>query len=255
MNEAAIKEKHMGKVLTVAAGKGGVGKTTISCNLARNLAAHGHSTVIVELDSGMRSVDLIFNIDHMLYDLNDFLDNRCCLDDAIVRTNQKNLFLLAASSKFSGFPTEENLKILCKILLSKFEYVILDAPAGCYLAKTLSNITDLFLLVTTTDPICVRDVAAFTCMLLGDYESHAQMRLIINRIDRFYRRKGYIESLDEIIDMIGVQLIGLIPEKKEIRKSMEYGTSLPAESEIKKIFEAIAKRIEGEAVPLIFNPR
>lgn len=239
----------MSKVIAVTSGKGGVGKSTFCTHFGRALAAKGKKTIIVEFDSGLRGLDIMLNVSDTVYDLGDVIEGRCSLRDAITLSDDTGkLFLLPAPAKFSGFLRADELEILCKALRSEFDQIVLDVPAGMAMAEGIAKVSDLILLLVTPDPICVRDVSFYAHTLKEELKAKAEIRLVINRAQRDTIKHQMIKNFDEIIDQVSAQLIGVLPELKEIYLKTASGQPLKAGSLEEKIFSAIADRTLGNHV-------
>lgn len=243
----------MGETIAVVSGKGGVGKSTISCCLGRAFAQRGLKTVLVELDSGLRGVDIMLGLSNTVYDLDDLLQGRCQIEEAIQQVDDSSLYAICAPVKLQRLPDQEDFMILCSALLTEFDLVLLDAAAGCMMADCIASVASLLLTVVTPDPICVRDAALLTELFRYDLHAEANMRLIINRVNPDLVKKGLIRDLDEVIDTTGVQLIGVLPEDVSLCEATAKGRDLEEKSLLHKVFAAIAGRIFGEENSLIFH--
>lgn len=244
----------MGKIISVASGKGGVGKTTICCHLGRAMARLKQHTLVIELDNGLRALDLMLSVKNAVFDLDDVLNNRCAPEDAIaVSPSLPHLSFLAASAKYQGLPSMESLRVLCGVLRERYDNILLDIPAGCWAADQIAHASDLILLVVTPDAVCIRDAAMFADYLRDDCHAKAAMRLVINRVRKDRMQAKMVNDLDQIIDETGLQLIGVLPESDEIYFNTSMGNALRKYGMESNIFQAIAKRINGESVPLLFG--
>lgn len=242
----------MGQILVVASGKGGVGKSTISCFLGCALARRGRKVLLVDCDAGLRSMDLMLGIgDDMVYDLSDVLLSNCEIVKAIYPvTGAENLFLLPAplSVKFSY--VYEDLNRLLKGLSHYYDYVLLDCPAGVgdgFFAA--AHCADQMLVVVTPDPVCVRDGQKVHRLLMS--EGVASPRLIINKVDGKTMKKSGIRDLDAVIDQTGIQLLGVIPMDETLACETANGAVPGARNAAVAAFDNIAARLEGESRKLI----
>lgn len=240
----------MSRVVSVTSGKGGVGKSSFCCYLARALASQGKTTVVVELDCGLRGLDIMLGVTETVYDFGDVLSGRCAVSDAVCPVpDASNLFLIAAPSAFERFPTCEEVSTLCSRLKNKFDYIVIDTSAGYALTKIIPQVSDLVLLIVTPDPVCVRD-AAVVANLLREAGNNS-LRLVINKVTKNTVKKDMMPDLDAVIDRVGVQLLGVIPEHREIWVGSAKGQPLGAGKTPEKVFRAIARRLQGEFVPLV----
>ena len=90
------------KVVTITSGKGGVGKTTITANLAAALASFGKSVVCIDADIGLRNLDVVLGLENrIVYDLVDVIEGRCRIRQAMIRDKRnEGLFHQSARSSY-----------------------------------------------------------------------------------------------------------------------------------------------------------
>lgn len=237
----------MGKVILVASGKGGTGKSTAAAALACALAELGRKVVCLDADAELRNLDLYLGLsDCAVMDYGDVLAGRCGLADALTPSREfSSLFLLAAPME----PPEDGAEILIPQLTGDFDYCLLDCPGGLSTASQWAPWADLALVVATTDPCSQRDAARAAQVLAENGLEKA--RLLINRVSRRFLRS--IEAtLDDTIDSVGLQLIGYVPEDPNAALALALGKPLLSISRrgAAAAFRRIAKRLDGRSVPL-----
>lgn len=242
----------MGNIITITSGKGGTGKTTICAGLSYAMALKEKKILLIELDLALRALDIMLGLDErVVYDLGDVLENNCDVLDAIVSSElYPNISLIASPVDISKkFDVDDIIKV-CLDLKPSYDYIIIDTPAGvgvgCYISP---KIADLTLLVVTPDPICIRDARKMV-NLMREY-NYNNTRLIINRANRLVIKNKIIKNYDEIIDSVSVQLIGVIPEDKNIPLSTFRGQSFENNTNSFLIFQNIASRLMGDYIPLV----
>ncbi len=247
----------MSKVIAVTSGKGGVGKSSISVCLANSYANAGKKALILELDLGLRCIDIMLGVENnVVFDLSDVIKERCSLNDSIIECEKnKNLFYIPAPEKFSfRYDSHKLIKIITS-LKENYDIIIVDMPAGLSGFETdllsQKHIFDIILIITTPDPISIRD-AQKTVLLLEELR-YDNYKLIINSVEKHELKKLKIRDLDIIIDMIGAQLIGVITYSNEYKLSLAEGIFLDPKHLLSKVFSAICKRIDGEYIPLIIH--
>lgn len=242
----------MEKVILVASGKGGAGKSTVSALLGEALALKGKKVLVIELDSGFRSLDVAFGVTkNLLFDFGDVIRQNCEIEDAAMPCPFcKNLSVIYAASSAAEFSCDDISKIVNNS--SDFDFIIFDCPAG--IGKTLdyaAKVSELALITATPDPSSVR--AARSASLYLEKCGLKNRRLIIERCPDKPKKLFPLQNLDEIIDGTELQLIGVVFEDTLVRKAMDSGLGLSPESVNYKIFGNIAERILGKHIPLGFK--
>jgi septum site-determining protein MinD len=241
----------MSKVIAVVSGKGGVGKSTISVGIGLAFAKDGKKTLIVEMDFGLRGIDIMLGIsDKIVYDLGDLLEGRCTISSAIIDSpRDENLAAIAAPVEMERPVDYDEVRFIIAGLKKYFDVILLDMPAGLYptVDMTLSA-ADEALVVATPDPVSIRD-GGKTVQLLRR-RGFDRCRLVVNRFSKKAFRKKSIRSIDEMIDGVGAQLIGVVPEDK---KTALFHPALSLIEESGPLFlecADMAKRIDGIYIPL-----
>ena len=150
----------MSKIIAVTSGKGGTGKSTICAGIGFTLAKQGHRTLIIELDFGLRCLDIIFGMEGKIqHDLGDVLSGKKDVLDAVTQVDMaSNLSILCApKNPFTSVSADQIVEI-CRSIKKYFEYIIIDTGAG--INSHVFDIVEqanLILVVTTPDPVCIRD--------------------------------------------------------------------------------------------------
>ncbi|MBQ5321058.1 MAG: AAA family ATPase [Oscillospiraceae bacterium] len=241
----------MGKIIVVTSGKGGVGKSTVSALLGYFLKKNGKKTIIIELDMGLRSLDIMMGTeDEISYDLSDILSGACEPYKAI-RTAEKfgGLQFIPAPGTVTSSLDTERFVALCIALKKNYDYVLVDSPAGIgELFRIALRAADEALIVTTPDMVCMRDAANVSFIL--EEEGLSRQKLLINKLSKSAFKKSGIRDLDEIIDVVGVQLVGVAEQSDAVSDLSASGKLSSDDLDVMKEFSNIAKRICGEDVPL-----
>ncbi len=243
----------LARTVLVASGKGGVGKSSVCALLGQALAAKGRKTLIIELDSGLRSLDVALGVpDSIVFDLGDIVRGSCNIRDAVTPCPFcEGLFLITAAAKPDAVSAETALRI-AEEMKDDVEFIILDCPAG--IGEGLRNAAkaaDYGLVVATPDPSSVRGARNAGALLKE--MGVKNRRLIIERTPQKAKKLSPIKNLDEIIDQSELQLIGVIWEDPAVRSAIDSGTPLPFESPNYQTFRNIAERLCGKNIPLGFK--
>ncbi len=244
----------MSEVIVVTSGKGGVGKTTTAANVGTGLAALDKKVVMVDTDIGLRNLDVVLGLENrIVYNLVDVVEGNCRLKQALIRDKHNpNLCLLpSAQTRDKTAVSPEQMKKLCEDLKEEFDYVILDCPAGIEQGfKNAIAGASRAIVVTTPEVSAIRD-ADRIIGLLEAAELH-NIYLIINRLRMDMIRRGDMMSVEDVVDILAVDLLGAIPDDEQVVISTNQGEPLAgSESLAGKAYQNICRRIMGEEIPLL----
>jgi septum site-determining protein MinD len=241
------------RVITITSGKGGVGKTTTTANLAVALAGEGKKVVCIDADIGLRNLDLILGLENrIVHDIVDVVEGRCQLRQAMIRHKQvPDLWLVPAAQtrdKTAVSPTQ--MMEIVKELRPDFNFILIDSPAG--IERGFRNAiapADEVLVVTNPEVSAVRDADRIIGLLEAD-DRKLPVRLVINRVKPDMVRRGEMLSPEDVIDILSIQLIGIVPDDEDVLIAGNRGTPDP-DSKAGQAFERIALRLMGENVPFL----
>ncbi|MCJ7700718.1 MAG: septum site-determining protein MinD [Anaerolineales bacterium] len=240
------------KVVTITSGKGGVGKTTITANLGAALASQGKKVVCIDADIGLRNLDVVLGLENrIVYDLVDIVEGRCRLRQAMIRDKQNSgLFLIpAAQTRDKTAVSPSDMVRLCDELRPDHDWIIVDSPAG--IERGFRNAiapADQVFVVTNPEVSAVRDADRIIGLIEAEEKGPALQ--IINRINIDMVKKGDMISTEDIVDLLAVELIGIIPEDSMVIVSTNQGQpiSLDGKSLAGEAFRNIARRMMGEEI-------
>ena len=239
----------------ICSGKGGTGKSTVSVLLGAGLARLGRKVLLVELDSGLRSVDIIAGVyGRTVYDIEDVLCGRCEPAKAIVPSPLYAGLSVISAPYEGGEVAAVPLGRLLQAVRPYFDLILLDTAAGMGAPFTAAaTVADRALLVLTPDPVALRDGKIVADRLLAGGRPQSAVRLVMNRVTRgSFGKRASVEDLDECIDTVGAQLIAVIPESVALQQAGAAGTVPPAHDAAVVAGQALAKRLCGQRVPLTF---
>ncbi len=244
-----------GKVITITSGKGGVGKTTATANLGISLASLGKKVIVIDADIGLRNLDVIMGLENrIVYDLVDVVEGRSKLRQAMIKHKKfTDLHLIPAAQTRDKMAVSPNDMIeLADKLREDFHYILIDSPAGIErgFRNALAPANEV-LIVTNPEISAVRDADRIIGLI--EAANKGPGRLIINRLKTDMVRKGEMLSADDIIDILGLSVIGIIPEDRYVLSASNSGipVTLNSNSQAGVAFTNIARRITGEDVPLM----
>jgi septum site-determining protein MinD len=243
------------KVVTVTSGKGGVGKTTTSANLGVALARLGKRVVLIDADIGLRNLDIVLGLENrIVYDLVDIVEGRAKLRQAMIKHKSlPELYLVpAAQTRDKTAVSPQDMVQLCNQLRPEFDFVLIDCPAG--IERGFRNAVapaDEVLIVTNPEVSAVRDADRIIGLL--EAERKGPGRLILNRVKAEMIRKGEMLSPDDVTDILGIKIIGIVPEDEYVVPSSNSGVpvTLNEDSRAGRAFHNIARRLMGEKVPFL----
>ena len=237
----------MGRAIVITSGKGGVGKTTTTANLGSALALMGKKVIMLDLDIGLRNLDVVLGLDNrIIYDIVDVAKGRCKLHQAIIKDKrfEDKLFLLPAAQNTDKSAIEpEEVKAIVADLKSDFDYILLDnSVAGA----------DEAIVVSTPEISAVRD-ADRVVGLLEQADLDEPPMLIINRIKKRMVNDGTMMDVDEITHHLSIKLIGIVFDDDEVIGTSNKGEPIVLNelSPASKGYRNIARRLEGQTVPLM----
>ena len=245
----------MAEVIVVTSGKGGVGKTTTTSNIGAALASLGKKVILIDTDIGLRNLDLVMGLENrVVFNLVDVVEGSCKIQNAAIKDKRfPGLSLLpAAQTKDKDAVNEEQMKKLCQELKEEYDYILLDCPAGIEQGfKNAVAGADRAIVVTTPEVSAVRDADKIIGML--NAYGVTDHKLLVNRVRVDMVKRGDMITLEDIIDILGIKLIGVVPDDEEIIVSTNKGEPaiLNSKSEAGKAYSNIARRILGEDVPLM----
>ncbi len=241
-----------GKVLTVTSGKGGVGKTTTVANVGAALAANGNRVVCIDVDLGLRNLDVVMGLENrIVYDLVHVIEGQCRLRQAMIKDKRvPELYLIpAAQTRDKTAVSPSDMVRLAEELRPDFDWIVLDSPAG--IERGFRNAlapADKVLVITNPEVSAVRDADRIIGLVEAERKGPAQ--LVINRVRPDMIERGDMLSVDDILDILAVDLIGKIPEDESIIIGSNRGSpvALDPESSAGQAFRNIALRLDGQEV-------
>lgn len=242
------------KVILVASGKGGTGKTSIAANVSSALSEKGHKILVIDADTGLRNLDIALGMsDIVVFTFADVALDIAKLEQAAAKHPiLDNLYLLTAPVSLPKLSESHIANIITQAEKLGFEYIIIDGPAG--LAdeiKMFAAVSTQGIVVTMPDRASVRGAERIARIL--EQENIMRIRIVVNRVRPSLIRQGIMGNIDDIMDEIGLPLLGIVPEDENV---ISYGTSGKCLIKLKKggaatAFYNIAQRIDGVRLPIM----
>jgi septum site-determining protein MinD len=243
------------KVVTITSGKGGVGKTTAVANLAVALAGRGQKVTCIDGDIGLRNLDVVMGLENrIVYDLVDVVEGRCRLRQAMIRDKRlPELYLIpAAQTRDKTAVSPSDMVRLCDELRPDVDWIIVDSPAGIERGfKNAIAAADRVLILTNPEVSAVRDADRVVGIL--NAEGKEAPSLVINRLNPIMVKRGDMLSVEDVLDLLAIDLIGIVPEDDNVIVASNKGQPLALDGKSKAglAFQNIARRLMGEQVPFM----
>ena len=239
----------MGKVILIASGKGGTGKTVFTANVGAVLAQRGHKVALIDLDMGLRNLDICLGLENrVVYDVADVLSGLCRIKQALIRDKRfDSLYFMASppSGKIADI-TPLHIKVLCKKLLRNFEYILIDAPAGAgENVLTSAAGADIAVIVTVPEYAAVRNADALARALKES--GVGSVKYVLNQVRGDLMKTGVMPGLNDISRKLKSDIAGIILHDDNIQLSANAGYPIVCKrgTYIAKNFNKIADKIIG----------
>lgn len=237
-------------VYVVTSGKGGVGKTTTTANLGVALARLGKQVALVDADIGLRNLDLVLGLEkRIVYDLVDLAEGRCQPRQALIKDKRlPGLYLMpAAQTKDKESVTEEQMEHVAESLSQEFDIVLIDCPAGIeHGFRNAIAGADEAIVVTMPEVAAIRDADRILGML-----GSRRARLVINRVRPEMVKSGDMLSVEDVTDILGREILGVVPDDEEIIDTTNRGQPLTLDPNrrLSSVYMQMGRRLLGEDVP------
>lgn len=244
----------MSEVIVITSGKGGVGKTTTTANVGTGLAKLDKKVVMIDTDIGLRNLDVVMGLENrIVYNLVDVVEKNCRVKQALIKDKRySNLYLLpSAQTRDKTSVTPEQMVELIEELKEEFDYILLDCPAGIEQGfKNAIAAADRALIVTTPEVSAIRDADRIIGLLEAN-DIH-KIHLIVNRLRMDMVKRGDMMSIDDVMEILAIDLIGAVPDDEKIVISTNQGEPCVGDSSLAgQAYLNICKRIMGEEIPML----
>ncbi|PSO48454.1 MAG: septum site-determining protein MinD [Cyanobacteria bacterium SW_9_44_58] len=246
----------MTRIIVITSGKGGVGKTTATANIGSALARLGNKVALVDADFGLRNLDLLLGLENrVVYTAIDVINGDCRLEQALVKDKRRNglVLLPAAQSRGKEAITREQMKDIVTRLAPNYDYVVIDCPAGIEMGfqNAIAPATEA-LIVTTPEVAAVRDADRVIGLL--EANSVSNIKLVVNRVKPDMIQANDMMSVEDILEILAIPLIGIIPDDERVIVSSNRGEPLVLDEKLSTpglTFNNLARRITGDEVRFV----
>ena len=259
--------KSVARIIVVTSGKGGVGKTTSSASIATGLAKRGRKTAVIDFDIGLRNLDLVMGCERrVVYDIINVIQGEASLKQALIKDkNTPNLHILAASqTRDKDALTQEGVEKILNALHDEFDYIVCDSPAGIEKGALLAmHFADEALIVTNPEVSSVRDSDRILGILgsktkrAKESEEGIKEHLIITRYNSQRVHDGEMLSIDDIKELLGIPLLGVVPECDMVLNASNEGQPviLNEDSNAGLAYQDIVARFLGDKRPIVIREK
>jgi septum site-determining protein MinD len=257
-----MNDKRSARVVVVTSGKGGVGKTTSTAALGAALAQGGEKIAVIDFDVGLRNLDLVMGAERrVVFDLINVIHGVAKLPQALIRDKRlENLYLLPASqTRDKDALTEDGVAKVIAELRTKFDWIICDSPAGIERGATLAmRYADAAIIVTNPEVSSVRDSDRIIGLLdsktvKAERGECVEKHLLITRYQAWRAARGEMLSIDDVLEILSIPLLGIIPESEEVLRASNVGTPVTlnnaSSAPARAYFDAM-RRLKGEEVAM-----
>ena len=239
----------MSEVIVITSGKGGVGKTTTVANIGTGLAAMGKRVAVVDTDIGLRNLDVVMGLENrIVYNLVDVINGSCRLKQALIRDRRhQDLYLLpSAQTKDKTAVSPEQMIKLISQLKPDYDYIIIDCPAGIEQGfKNAIAAAKRAIVVTTPEVSAIRDADRIIGILNAN--EIPRIDLVVNRVRSDMVKRGEMMSVEDVVEILGVNHIGSVYDDENIVISSNRGIPIATRNcAAGKAYEHIALRICGQ---------
>jgi septum site-determining protein MinD len=246
----------MARVIVITSGKGGVGKTTTTSNIGMALARLEYRTLLVDADVGLRNLDLLLGLENrIIYTGLDVLADTCRLEQALITDKrQSKLTFFPLSSNQAKVPiSKSQIQELISLLDDKYDFILIDSPAGIDDGfQTAVMPAKEAIVVVTPEVPSIRDADKVIGILVA--QGIKKISLLINRIRPKMVKTDDMMSIDDVKNILGVPLVGVIPDSEQVIIASNRGEPLVLEEKLSLpglAFENTAKRLLGEEVKFL----
>jgi septum site-determining protein MinD len=246
----------MTRIIVITSGKGGVGKTTVTANLGMAIARLGRQVALIDADFGLRNLDLLLGLENrVVYTAIDVLAGQCRLEQALVKDKRQEgvVLLPAAQSRTKEVVSPDQMKKLVSALTDKYDYIVIDSPAGIEMGfRNAIAAAQEALIVTTPEIAAVRDADRVVGLL--EAQGIKRIHLIVNRLKPAMVQAEQMMSVHDVQELLAIPLIGVIPDDERVIVSSNRGEPLVLAENLSLpgiAVNNIARRLEGQQIPFL----
>ena len=263
MTTQLTEEPPKGKVIVITSGKGGVGKTTSAAAISAGLAKRGHKTVVIDFDVGLRNLDMTMGCERrVVFDFINVIQGDARLKQALIRDKRIDTLSILPTSQTRDKDalTKEGVEKVLDELKTEFDYIICDSPAGIERGAHLAMyFADEAVVVTNPEVSSVRDsdrvlglLSSQTRRAETEGADPIKAQVLLTRHDSARIDTGEMMTVEDVLEILAVPLLGIVPESKAVLRASNVGTPviLDGPSNAAAAYEDAVARLIGEEVEM-----
>ncbi len=257
------EEAPLGKIIVITSGKGGVGKTTSAAAISAGLAKLGHKTVVIDFDVGLRNLDMIMGCERrVVFDFINVIQGDAKLKQALIKDKRLDTLSILPTSQTRDKDalTQEGVEAVLNELKQEFDYIICDSPAGIERGAQLAMyFADEAVVVTNPEVSSVRDsdrvlglLASKTRRAESGSAEPVKAQVLLTRHDQGRIDRGEMMTVEDVLEILAVPLLGIIPESQAVLRASNVGTPviLDDPSNASRAYADAVARLTGEDVEM-----
>jgi ATPases involved in chromosome partitioning len=215
------------RIITIASGKGGVGKTSLTVNLAIALSKKGKKVMIMDADLGMANVDIMLGIVPK-YTLFDVIQGIKSFKDIVIEGAEGIKLVPGCSGIFEaaniGHGQREDLVRELENYAREIDYILIDTGAGIsqVVLGFIASADDVIIIITP-EPTSITDGYGII-KILSRFKLHQEVHLVINMANNFQEAQESARKIEIVADKylhISIKRLGVMYLDNNVKKSIK----------------------------------
>jgi flagellar biosynthesis protein FlhG len=213
------------KVIAVSSGKGGVGKTNVSVNLACQLARRGRRVLLMDADLGLANVDIMLGL-RPKWNLSHVLEGKCTMQEVLVEGPNGIAIIPAASGikKMAELGADQHAAIVRSVseLNDEYDVMIVDTAAGISDSVVTFSQASQYVLVVVTDELTSMADAYALIKVMNRDAGIQRFKILRNMVDGLDQARDGFERLNEVAQRfldVTLEYAGYVPRDPYLIKA------------------------------------